>query len=366
MADTVKVSKNLVARLKQAQRSNELSQYRAVIMHDFSLDRLVHVDSYEQFDQRVRTVLSQKGGLLPRSQQTLQQGGCGANAATTLARLGIETYFITRIDELGMALLEFYLHRGAGVNISHVKLGGRLALMTALEVGSEKINVMINDEESFAPFGFDDLEEKDLTLMESADLVGVFDWCLNLKGTDLASRLFDHLSDGEAMTYLDTSDPAPRKDEIPELFDKVLSHPGLSHLNLNENELRQYTGATGVEESLPTLLDLTDRLNLQIPAALSVHTATFAIFADQSTWTIPTYRITPLRSTGAGDSWNGGNMLGLLLKLEPAERLLLANAVAGYYVASPEVKRPNLTEVIEFIESKQDQIRELGLATETS
>lgn len=355
MKDTDQLSARLVNRLKQAQIDDELNQHRAVIMHDFSLDRLIHLDDYAQFVQQAGAVFAQKGGLLPKSRQTLQQGGCAANTATALARLGVETYFITRTNDLGHTLLEFYLER-QGVNISHVKLGGQLALMTALEVGRDKINIMINDGESFAPFGFDDLEPADLHLIESAQLVGVFDWGLNLKGTDLAGRLFDFLAGKDIITYLDTSDPAPRKPEIPELFDRVLSHPALSYLNLNENELKQYNQTRSDDDTPPHLLELARQLKAKIPAELNVHTASMALWVGRVQQVVPTYRLNPLRTTGAGDSWNGGNMLGLLLDLPAAERLLLANAVAGYYITSAEATRPTLPELIQFIEQNQEQL----------
>lgn len=359
MVDFVQINKKLAARLRQAEANDEVSRYRAVIMHDFALDRLVHIDAYDRFDQTARTVLARKGGLLPKSRQTLQQGGCAANTATTLGRLGVQTYFMTRTDELGLALLEFYLQR-AGVDLSHVKLGGRLGLMTALEIGAEKINIMINDDESFGPFGFDDLDSKDLQLIESVDLVGVFDWCLNPQGTDLAGRLFDYLQEKDMITYLDTSDPTPRHTEIPELFNRVLVNPGLDYLNLNENELKQYAGAVEAGESLNDLFALARSLKVQIPAILNVHTSSFALCVDQNQAWVPTYRLDPRRTTGAGDSWNGGNILGLLLELEPEERLLLANAVAGYYIVSPQATRPTLSELITFIETHQGVMHEIA------
>ncbi len=165
-----------------------------------------------------------------------------ANAATSLGKLGVPTYFITVPMRLGHWLDRIIPgKKKAGVDVSRVKLGGRLANMTALEIGDDCINIMINDEESFAPFGYDDLDEGDFEIIDGCDLVGVFDWCLNLKGTDLAGRLFEYLQGKKITTYYDTSDPAPRKDEIPQLFEKAIAHPGLNYLNLNENELCQYS-----------------------------------------------------------------------------------------------------------------------------
>jgi sugar/nucleoside kinase (ribokinase family) len=353
-----KTTEDLTGRLKSARSKDELKQFRVVVMNDFSFDRLVHVDDFERFVGMAGQVLAQKGGLLPRSRQTIQQGGCAANTATTLAKLGVRTFFITRTDELGLYLLEFYL-RSAGVDISHAKGGGTLALMTCLEVGEQKYNIMINDGESFGQFGFDDLDDDDLRLIESADLVGVFDWCLNRSGTDLAGRLFDHLEGSGISTYFDTSDPSPRRDEIPELYDSVLRKPSLTYLNLNENELRQFAGAPDTGDAPDRLKGLALDLKRRVPAVLSVHTACFALSVAETVSLAPTFAVHPRRTTGAGDTWNGGNILGILLGLPQEQRLLLANAAAGCFIESPEAARPDLDGIIDFIESRRDMLNSI-------
>jgi sugar/nucleoside kinase (ribokinase family) len=357
VADVAQVTVSLLAKLKRVYYRNELGDFRVAVMHDFSFDRLVHLEDFTRFSQSAQTILSQTGGVFRENYQTIQQGGCAANTATALARLGIDTYFIARTDQLGLNLLEFYLKQ-VGVNISHVKLGGTLALSTALEVGPEKINIIIDDEKSFGPFGFDDLDNDDLELIGSCHMVGVFDWSANPYGTDLAGRLLDHLDGQQIPVYLDTSDPTPRATEIPDLFDRVFCHPALTYLSLNENELGQYTGSSDTTP-LVQLIRLAQILKRSTSASLCVHTATYAMHVDNYVNIMPSYELDPLRTTGAGDSWNAGDIVGHLLGLEPAERLLLANAVAGYYVVSPQGLRPNLKQVIEFVESKQGQMRPL-------
>jgi sugar/nucleoside kinase (ribokinase family) len=361
------IHKRLIARLRDAQRRDTLRDQYVVIMNDFSLDHMVPVADYAPFDARARAVLAQKGGILLAGSQTLQQGGCAANTATTLGRLGVPTHFICRTSPLGRALLEFFLGR-AGVDLAHVKEDGTLALMMALEVGAHKTNIMVNDIQSFSPFGFGDLDSADLRLIESATLVGVFDWCLNRAGTDLAAGLLDYMAArperAQAITYLDTSDPAPRKGELPELWQRVLTHPRLDYLGVNENELRHYArdlDAGDTPDSLATLARTLDRL---VPATVGAHTASFALQVDKGAdgrvWFMPSYDLQPVRTTGAGDSWNGGNILGLLLGLDPDERLLLANAVAGYYIAAPTADRPTIDDLIGFLERHAGRLRPLA------
>jgi sugar/nucleoside kinase (ribokinase family) len=183
-------------------------------------------------------------------------------------------------------------------------------------------------------------------------VAGVFDWSLNPLGTELAEGLFRHCTGRGILTYLDTSDPAPRRDEIPGLFQRVLSLSSLSHLNLNENELKQFTGAQSGGDSSQELIALARELLGRISACLTVHTERYSLSLDPEVSLMPTFQARPLRTTGAGDSWNGGNILGLLLGLPPMERLLLANAVAAYYIESPTASRPDPEQLIRFLQTR--------------
>ena len=55
----------------------------------------------------------------------------------------------------------------------------------------------------------------------------------------------------------------------------------------------------------------------------------------------------PKLSTGAGDNFNAGFILGLLLKLEPNEALLTGMSTSGFYVRN--AKSPKFDELIQFI-----------------
>ena len=349
MADLEKIRQRLAGMLRQAHADKRLAGFRVVTMNDFSLDRIVSIDGFQGFVHEAGNVLSRGGGLLPRSVQTVQQGGCAANAATTLARLGVGTWFICRTDELGRHLLAYYLERN-GVNIDHVKSDGHLALVTCLEVGAEKHNIMINDLDSFASFGYSDLTEKDLELLDSADMVGIFDWTLNGRGTDLAHGVCSRLGSKGVPVFLDTSDPAPRAGEIKDLFAKVFTNPGLRYLNLNENELCQFSDVPNGASSVDEYLELTRSLQKRIHPLLNVHTTKFSIDVSAGDTVVPTFAIHPRRATGSGDTWNGGNIAGFLLGCAPAERLMLANAAAAIYGESEDARRPTLIDVAQFLE----------------
>jgi sugar/nucleoside kinase (ribokinase family) len=68
---------------------------------------------------------------------------------------------------------------------------------------------------------------------------------------------------------------------------------------------------------------------------------------------VPSFNVNPLRTTGAGDVWNAGNILGDALGLPDSCRLTLANAVAAYYVCSPKAEHPTLSKLMEFCVKQQ-------------
>lgn len=345
------IKNNLIQKLRDAQKINLLSISYVVLMNDFVLDRIIQIQEIDEFIMSIKKIYKQKGGSYPFTNQINQCGGNAANCAKALGNLGVNTYFIGRTDPLGTVLLKYFLHQQSNVNIDHVQANGSLATTTALEMGDQKTNVMINDLKSFSSFGFSDLTDSDLKLMEKASLIGVFDWTLNKKGTELASGVFDFALSHQIPTYFDTADPSSKKSEVPNLFSRALQHPGLTYFSINENELHQYTNQKMREKnSLSEIIKLSKYLKSQLHAELEVHTSSFsASVNDKHVNMIPSFNINPLRATGSGDNWNAGNILGILLNLEPAERLLLANSTACFYISSENPSSLSFEKLITYI-----------------
>lgn len=358
------IRNSIINKLISARRTDQLSKASIILMNDFLLDRIVQIRDLDHFKKNVKEIYQHKGGSYPHSIQVNQRGGNAVNCASTLGHLGVKTYFIGRTDELGKVLLEYYLHKQSNVDITHVQTNGRLGATTAIEIGEDRTNIMINDLDSCSPFGFNDLNDDDRTIMAKASLIGVFDWTLNTKGTDLASGVFDFAQNKNIPTYYDTADPASRKDEIPELFSKALQHPGLSYLSVNENEIHQYTNQQMDSETRwPKIKEIAAQLKRQLHAELQVHTATFsAVISDNTSHVMPTYKVTPLRTTGAGDNWNAGNILGILLNLEPEERLLLANSTACFYITKKDSSQLSFDNLIDYLSNSPGQMNEVDIS----
>jgi len=341
------------------------SAVRVVVMPDFFIDRLVTYDGdVTKFFEAVAEVTGRKGGAIHGVRQTELRGGNAANTAAALAALGAKAYPIISTSPLGLHLLKFYLEP-FGVDLSHVKTGGKESLTTALELlcEGERVNVMMGDLGSLPNFGSKDLCEEDFKLLRVADYACVFNWAsARCWGTELASSVFRFVKDkGRGKTYYDTGDPSPNFKEIPKLVKNVLLREIVDIFSVNENEAFLYASQLN-----PQVKNLRKRLKHQdlakecakilarhLSARIDLHTTSFAgSFTPDEEVTVPAFRVSVLRSTGAGDAWNAGNILGDALGLSHTCRLTLANAVAAYYISSPSAEHPTLSKLVMFCERR--------------
>jgi len=335
-------------------------RFKVVVMPDFFVDRFVTFPGDAKlFTREIEEVVSQFGGNIHDIKQMELRGGNAANTAAALAKLGAAVSPIIKTGQLGLHLLEYYL-QPLGVDLSHVKVKGETALTTALEFRNkdEKVNVMMGDLGSLPSFGPKDLNDADLRLLKEADYTCVFNWAPLKLGTELAETVFDYVkTEGKAKTYYDTGDPSPNKKNISKLVKKVLSSKDLDVLSVNENEILQYASqiapkAKGLRQKVvrQSLAKECSRiLARHVSARVDLHTGAFAgSFKKDDEVIVPSFNVNPLRTTGAGDAWNAGNILGDALRLPDSSRLTLANAVAAFYVSSPSAEHPSLPELMDF------------------
>lgn len=338
--------------LAERLRTLPAGELHVVTLPDFFLDHFVRLPSWAEVVPLWQGVHGRGGGNVPTPAQHFQPGGNAANTALALARLGVRTHFVARTSAFGRAYLDQTLGR-MGVDLRHVKADGHLSITTALEFQEARpANVMLSDPGSLAQYGPEELDANDWTLIEAADLVLLANWSQNRRGTALLEAIGKATRKGGTSLMLDTGDPSARADDLPELRERILPMPELDVYALNENELRLLTGrslAEGEEEVAAARGLHATRAH----GTLDLHTARFAAtFTPKGEAVVPTFRVEPLRVTGAGDSWNAGNIVGHLAGLGPADRLLLANAVAGLYVSGKEPLAPTLAEVVRFLESE--------------
>ncbi len=340
-------------------------EFRVVVMPDLFIDRFINYQGdMREFSAELAKVVERRGGNIHGVKQMELRGGNAANTASALAALGVKVHPIITTGPLGFQLLEFYLSP-LGIDLYHVKINGETALTTAFELAhkKERVNIMMGDLGSLPNFGPKNLTESDFELIQEAEYVCVFNWASTRRwGTKLAETVFRHVKeDGKGTTYCDTGDPTPSKEKIPRLIRKVLGTRLLDVLSVNENEAFQY--ASQLDSNVKRLRNRLNHydaakecariLAKHFPARIDLHTAAFAgSFTNDNEVIVPAFTVSPLRSTGAGDAWNAGNIYGDALKLPDSCRLTLANAVAAFYVSSTTAQHPTLPKLVEFCQKQ--------------
>jgi ribokinase len=337
--DMKELKEQLIEKLKESIQKD----FKVVAMPHFCIDNFLQLKGdYKSFNDGLEAIVKQGGGNIAIKQR-LGRGGKAANFASSLSSLGIKTFLIARTNELGYKLLE-YLFEGKNVDISHVKKDGELAFTTAMEF--KGANVMLSDPGPLSQFGPGCLDDKDEELIREADFVCVSDWGLNEKGTALAKHVFGLVKDGKGRTYFDPGDPSPRGsrevEAISELVRDVLEEGLVDILSLNEDEVKRYGKKDDISEAISCLRRL---------SRVDLHTKDFvrSYYEDWDRKQLPTFDLEPKQLTGAGDAWDVGNVYGELMGFSDELRLMLANAVAAYYISDPQGRHPTREDLIEFL-----------------
>jgi sugar/nucleoside kinase (ribokinase family) len=334
------------------------------VMPDFFYDRLISLNcDADSFSSLTTEIAMRKGGSIDGIVQTDIKGGNAINTASALAALGVNVTPIVCTNKLGLFQIKFYLKK-YDVDLSHVKIAAKASLTTALELKTEdgKANVMLRDLGSLADFSSSYLTDPDYELIENADYVCLFNWAGTKNfGTKLAENVFGRVkAKGKGKTYYDTADPTPNKDKIPELMRSVLKTNNVDTLSLNENEAVCYASLLNKDISKQRekrrfnelALDAARVLAKHLPARVDLHTTIFsATFNGKNEVVVPAFKVKALRATGAGDSWNAGNIVAEANDLSDECRLVLANAVAGYFVSDPQGLHPTRRKLARFVEN---------------
>jgi sugar/nucleoside kinase (ribokinase family) len=345
-------------------------ELNVVVMPDFFMDRLISLDCSEKdFCKNLKNVIRKKGGSIDQVKQADIRGGNAVNTASALAALDVNVTPIICTNDLGARLLRFHL-KSPKLQFSRVKTLDEPSMTTALEfkARSGRINVMLRDVGSLASFGPNNLNNADFEAIGNADYVCVFNWAGTKRfGTELAEAVFSHVKrNRKGKTYLDTADPTPNAEKIPELVRRILKSQRVDILSVNENEAICYASMLSDEvKELKKRLGFEELareaariLAARLSARVDLHATSFsATFTRNRETVVPAFRVPVLRATGAGDAWNAGNILADANKLSPECRLTLANAVAAYYISSPHGTHPTRKQLAEFCRKTEQRMK---------
>ncbi len=207
-------------------------------------------------------------------------------------------------------------------------------------------------------------------LLSEADLFASVNWSMLPAMTSVWNSMLQNLlpkmpkREKKPFFFVDIADPEKREHaEIIEALDllKKFTIRFTVVLGLNKKEAYDVAGVLGLfpKDALaamtPTLKEVTEAIyrRLWIDAVV-VHpvdrsaTCVNGIYREA----FGPYCDKPKLTTGAGDNFNAGYVLGLLLGLDPEEALLTGMATSGFYVRN--AKSPDFAELTAFIEAWAD------------
>jgi len=327
-------------------------KFSVVALHDYFIDHFIYME--EDLNGTIKDIIEtakRGGGNIFKNKQTIMRGGCAANFSAAIAKLGVKVKLITYANKIGLEILK---RDAIGVDLSHVKECEEQAITTIIESTymDRKVNIMISYPSILSNFGLRELNENDWEAILRAEFVCMFTWNVNNKGTELIDGVGRRVKEcGRGSVYIDLGDPRHRIKELKELLDKIKKREIIDALSLNENELDIINKITLNEEKPPMKLEENlIKLSKELNVRLDVHTPKYSATAtNDKVVVVPCFKVNVKRTTGAGDSWNAGNILGWGVKLDDYNRLLIANAVAAIYISKEHPCHPDIWELKNFI-----------------
>ena len=193
----------------------------------------------------------------------------------------------------------------------------------------------------------------------SARLIALTDWTLYPHMTavwqHLQSEVYSKLTHRPDF-FVDLVDPSTRSSEDIRVMLATLpgfEASGRVTLGLNGNEagfLARLFGLPPSTEDKASALALAQALRVRLALSeVVIHCIKFAAVAgpDGDATLVGPYCAEPKKSTGAGDRFNAGYVLGRLLDLPPLERLICGCATSGLFVRL--ARSPSLPEITDYL-----------------
>ncbi len=287
-------------------------------------------------------------------------GGCAVNLGDGLASLDIPVHCFATLGEPPHPAFASTLSRFASATTWGREPGRTLAF----EFGDGK--VMFSAVEQLREFTPEAVRVRladgaYLQASRSARVIALNNWTLypNMTGVwkMLIEEVFSKLENRPAF-FFDLVDPSSRSEtDIRKMIDTLplFQACGPVTLGLNGNEAEILARVTGIGSATSDILD-TARLAEDLRKCIGIseviihrnHFAGGACDAGRATVMGP-HCARPKKSTGAGDRFNAGYVLGLLGEGDLEVRLTLGCAVSGFFVR--EARSPTRSEIFDFLTS---------------
>lgn len=266
-------------------------------------------------------------------------GGKGANQAVAVARLGYPVHMIGRVgtDAFG-AQLRAHLESNS-VNTSAVSASdgsSGVAVIVVSEKGENSIVVAPGANALLTP---DDIT-RNLPLIQSAGIV--------LAQLEIPLETVELLAEVCARENVPLMlDPAPARELPRSLIERV------AWFTPNESEAAFYVNAQA-SSAVPSTT--ADALLSNGCSSIVLKRGAEGVYLASSNGlreVVPAFSVTAIDTTAAGDAFNGGFAVGLMLSKSPGESAIFASAVAAISVTRPgaQASMPSISEVEAFLSS---------------
>jgi ribokinase len=313
-------------------------KFDVAVMHDFFVDRLVHVKSLSAAMEVISDKAKAGGGGVHGVTQEEVCGGNAVNLARALAKLGLRTLLITHSDQVHEPLLE-QAFEGLPVEVRVKPMPPGLTV--AFE---EKVNVMLGDVGGVDDFGPSALDPSDWDALARSRVVCSVNWAANSHGTELLLALRRRLGEDKPI-FLDPADFRDRYAPFGLLLRQLESRHVVDWISMNEHEAVAAARSMGVGAA-----GLSELCRI-VAGRLGV---VFDLHGDSTSYTSEgtrvasarVRRVAPRRITGAGDVWDAGAIYGRLKGMDERDRLDFANRAARLYLRNKEPVPPTLEDVL--------------------
>lgn len=291
---------------------------------------------------------------------TVHPGGCAVNMGDGLASLGIP---VDAFATLGQPVHAVFNDTTSAFRSCH-SWGKEPGRTLAFEFNDGKLMFSaVSQLADFTPAHVEKMlaDGAYAKACAGARLIVLTDWTLYPHMTAvwrlLQEKIYARLKHRPAF-FIDLVDPSSRSEaDIRAMLDSlpVFETSGPLTLGLNGNEANTLAHIL----NLPVSADCPDttlaqaqalRTRLDISEVVIHHIKFAAVASATETASLRgPYCEKPRKSTGAGDRFNSGYALGLLLRLDAGSRLNCACACAGFFVR--EARSATLAELAEFLNS---------------
>ncbi len=350
----------------------QLLKYQCLLGFDGFVDEIYHVVEQRQSP----TKFSPFAGIKPFGtavaaaagksanfeivQQTVRMGGNGPLMAFALSTLGAPVHYVGMCGYPNLhPVFSEFAKRAKVYSLSEP------ALTQAFEFADGKL--MFGQHEAVQEVTWDNIkkritEAKFKKVWNDAHFIGMVNWTMLPHLSAIWKRLQSDFAPvkgaARKLVFFDLCDPAKRIDADLLAALKIVSefqeqHDVILGLNLSESEqvarvLRLKKAAPTPKGTAAAAAAIREKLNLH---TVVIHPTKYAVAADAQGEAIleGPYTAKPKTTTGAGDHFNAGFVIGRLLGLGLPHSLQLAVASSGFYVR--HATSPNREQLVRFLQT---------------